>query len=286
MHFTKLKLSLFVVTMTAIVIVGCSYRNSSKSDVSIENTTDTTEFSEHAELYNELISAEIDSIGKTRFKDTHKVIEKDRGSTVLESGYMSDEVNAITLLYIHLEDKYALKETELSIVRNSLSYRTRDDIVLRYGDDCEFQASFEVDFENKVIKYEDDYIAGSYKKPLTDTLKTELKEIFRDDIPFLVNVSYIKTDYDTPNLDISTLGKNLADSDSEFRVGAEVYIDKRNSWYADAKNYSHIVKERLDKYNMDMTLILYVVNTEITESTIVDDVKITGVNSYDTQVLY
>lgn len=283
MNIKKSCLSLFIATLVVLTVAaGCNNRTK-VSDIKTDEKIDDTTDSKNAQIYYEVINECISKYDKKRFKEMREYLEGLKKNDSLSSEYVNDDLDSLALLYLYIEDTYNVNKEDLVLIKNTFSNRVRNDALIRYKENEAFEASLEVNFDNKVINYKDNFIEASYTKVIDDFIKMKLSKVFNGDIPFLAEVSSIKTSIDVIDLDIDTLGKTLEDTQDEFEVLVSIYIDSRNMWYADVSNYSQKIIDSTQIKGAKISFWVYIVDTPLDGYTSIDELSESSYHIKDTQ---
>lgn len=283
MNIKKSCLSLFIATLAVLTVAaGCNNRTK-VSDIKTDEKIDDTTDSKNAQIYYEVINECISKYDKKRFKEMREYLDGLKKNDSLSSEYVNDDLDSLALLYLYIEDTYNVNKEDLVLIKNTFSNRVRNDALIRYKENEAFEASLEVNFDNKVINYKDNFIEASYTKVIDDFIKMKLSKVFNGDIPFLAEVSSIKTSIDIIDLDIDTLGKTLEDTQDEFEVLVSIYIDSRNMWYADVSNYSQKIIDSTQIKGAKISFWVYIVDTPLDSYTSIDELSEASYHIKDTQ---
>lgn len=283
MNIKKSCLSLFIATLAVLTVAaGCNNRTK-VSDIKTDEKIDDTTDSKNAQIYYEVINECISKYDKKRFKEMREYLDGLKKNDSLSSEYVNDDLDSLALLYLYIEDTYNVNKEDLVLIKNTFSNRVRNDALIRYKENEAFEASLEVNFDNKVINYKDNFIEASYTKVIDDFIKMRLSKVFNGDIPFLAEVSSIKTSIDVIDLDIDTLGKTLEDTQDEFEVLVSIYIDSRNTWYADVSNYSQKIIDSTQIKGAKISFWVYIVDTPLDGYTSIDELSEASYHIKDTQ---
>lgn len=283
MNIKKSCLSLFIATLVVLTVAaGCNNRTK-VSDIKTDEKIDDTTDSKNAQIYYEVINECISKYDKKRFKEMREYLDGLKKNDSLSSEYVNDDLDSLALLYLYIEDTYNVNKEDLVLIKNTFSNRVRNDALIRYKENEAFEASLEVNFDNKVINYKDNFIEASYTKVIDDFIKMKLSKVFNGDIPFLAEVSSIKTSIDVIDLDIDTLGKTLEDTQDEFEVLVSIYIDSRNMWYADVSNYSQKIIDSTQIKGAKISFWVYIVDTPLDGYTSIDELSESSYHIKDTQ---
>lgn len=283
MNIKKSCLSLFIATLAVLTVAaGCNSRTK-VSDIKTDEKIDDTTDSKNAQIYYEVINECISKYDKKRFKEMREYLDGLKKNDSLSSEYVNDDLDSLALLYLYIEDTYNVNKEDLVLIKNTFSNRVRNDAIIRYKENEAFEASLEVNFDNKVINYKDNFIEASYTKVIDDFIKMKLSKVFNGDIPFLAEVSSIKTSIDVIDLDIDTLGKTLDDTQDEFEVLVSIYIDSRNTWYADVSNYSQKIIDSTQIKGAKISFWVYIVDTPLDGYTSIDELSEASYHIKDTQ---
>ena len=268
-----------------LTTVGCGKSQDASYNLS-EFTSSTYTTSARSVIYDELISEEIDKVGKNRFNTLREYVSQLKDNSAISGEYNNNEIDAITLTYIYLEDKYGIKQSDINFVKNTLAYKTSNETVFEYEGYGKITAYLEVDVENRVINYSDNFVSVSCEKVVGDLVKNKLNEIFNDEIPFLISVTCVETTLDCPVYDITTLTNKLSNSSNVLNMSVEVYIDSRNEWYTNTENYSQLMKDKIDGYNLDLSILVHVLDINLDEYNSIDEVDNLISHTLDSKVLY
>lgn len=283
MNIKKSYLSLFIATLAVLTVAaGCNNRTE-VSDINTNEKIDDTTDSKNAQIYYEVINECISKYDKKRFKEMREYLDNIKNNDSLSSEYVNDDLDSLALLYLYIEDTYNVDKEDLVLIKNTFSNRVRNDAIIRYKENEAFEASLEVNFDNKVINYKDNFIEASYTKVIDDFIKMKLSKVFNGDIPFLAEVSSIKTSIDVIDLDIDTLGKTLEDTQDEFEVLVSIYIDSRNEWYANVSNYSQKIIDSTQIKGAKISFWVYIVDTPLDNYTTIDELSEASYHIKDTQ---
>ena len=283
MNIKKSCLSLFIATLAVLTVAaGCNNRTK-VSDIKTDEKIDDTTDSKNAQIYYEVINECIGKYDKKRFKEMREYLDNIKNNDSLSSEYINDDLDSLALLYLYIEDTYNVNKEDLVLIKNTFSNRVRNDALIRYKENEAFEASLEVNFDNKVINYKDNFIEASYTKVIDDFIKMKLSKVFNGDIPFLAEVSSIKTSIDVIDLDIDTLGKTLEDTQDEFEVLVSIYIDSRNEWYANVSNYSQKIIDSTQIKGAKISFWVYIVDTPLDSYTSIDELSEASYHIKDTQ---
>lgn len=283
MNIKKSCLSLFIATLAVLTVAaGCNNRTK-VSDIKTDEKIDDTTDSKNAQIYYEVINECISKYDKKRFKEMREYLDNIKNNDSLSSEYVNDDLDSLALLYLYIEDTYNVNKEDLVLIKNTFSNRVRNDAIIRYKENEAFEASLEVNFDNKVINYKDNFVEASYTKVIDDFVKMKLSKIFNGDIPFLAEVSSIKTSIDVIDLDIDTLGKTLEDTQDEFEVLVSIYIDSRNEWYANVSNYSQKIIDSTQIKGAKISFWVYIVDTPLDNYTTIDELSEASYHIKDTQ---
>lgn len=267
----KFTLSLLTI-ITALIVTGCIHYENTDKEEETQYSIVTTMVNKNTDIYNKAIAKEIERVGQERFDNTREYIEGISKKIGIGNEYSEDSINSATLIYTYIEDKYNIDKEDLSLIKTSLAFKVRNDIEINYKNEYEFRASLSVNFENGLIDYSDEYVSASYIKPMKDTINSRLKEVFKDDIPFFVEVTNIETDFDIANLDIGTLEEKLKDTNKEFLVRADTYIDNRNEWYANIKNIEQPIKDKFNNSGISLSMVVHVLDVNLDECSDIKDI--------------
>lgn len=283
MNIKKSCLSLFIATLAVLTVAaGCNNRTK-VSDIKTNGKIDDTTDSKNAQIYYDVINECISKYDKKRFKEMREYLDSLKNNDSLSSEYVNDDLDSLALLYLYIEDTYNVNKEDLVLIKNTFSNRVRNDALIRYKENEAFEASLEVNFDNKVINYKDNFIEASYTKVIDDFIKMKLSKVFNGDIPFLVEISSIKTSIDVIDLDIDTLGKTLEDTQDEFEVLVSIYIDSRNEWYANVSNYSQKIIDSTQIKGAKISFWVYIVDTPLDNYTTIDELSEASYHIKDTQ---
>ena len=285
MNIKKSCLSLFIATLAVLTVAaGCNNRTKVSNINTNEKIDDTTD-SKNAQIYYDVINECISKYDKKRFKEMRDYLDNLKNNDSLSSEYVNDDLDSLALLYIYIEDTYNVNKEDLVLIKNTFSNRVRNDALIRYKENEAFEASLEVNFDNKVINYKDNFIEASYTKVIDDFIKMKLSKVFNGDIPFLAEVSSIKTSIDVIDLDIDTLGKTLEDTQDEFEVLVSIYIDSRNKWYTNVSNYSQKIIDSTQIKGAKISFYVYIIDTPLDDYTSVDELSGVSYHIEDTQYI-
>lgn len=285
MNIKKSCLSLFIATLAVLTVAaGCNNRTKVSNINTNEKIDDTTD-SKNAQIYYEVINECISKYDKKRFKEMREYLDGLKNTDSLSSEYVNDDLDSLALLYLYIEDTYNVNKEDLVLIKNTFSNRVRNDALIRYKENEAFEASLEVNFDNKVINYKDNFIEASYTKVIDDFIKMKLSKVFNGDIPFLAEVSSIKTSIDVIDLDIDTLGKTLEDTQDEFEVLVSIYIDSRNKWYTNVSNYSQKIIDSTQIKGAKISFYVYIIDTPLDDYTSVDELSGVSYHIEDTQYI-
>lgn len=285
MNIKKSCLSLFIATLAVLTVAaGCNNRTKVSNINTNEKIDDTTD-SKNAQIYYEVINECISKYDKKRFKEMREYLDSIKNNDSLSSEYVNDDLDSLALLYLYIEDTYNVNKEDLVLIKNTFSNRVRNDALIRYKENEAFEASLEVNFDNKVINYKDNFIEASYTKVIDDFIKMKLSKVFNGDIPFLSEVSSIKTSIDVIDLDIDTLGKTLEDTQDEFEVLVSIYIDSRNKWYTNVSNYSQKIIDSTQIKGAKISFYVYIIDTPLDDYTSVDELSGVSYHIEDTQYI-
>ena len=285
MNIKKSCLSLFIATLAVLTVAaGCNNRTKVSNINTNEKIDDTTD-SKNAQIYYDVINECISKYDKKRFKEMRDYLDNLKNNDSLSSEYVNDDLDSLALLYLYIEDTYNVNKEDLVLIKNTFSNRVRNDALIRYKENEAFEASLEVNFDNKVINYKDNFIEASYTKVIDDFIKMKLSKVFNGDIPFLAEVSSIKTSIDVIDLDIDTLGKTLEDTQDEFEVLVSIYIDSRNKWYTNVSNYSQKIIDSTQIKGAKISFYVYIIDTPLDDYTSVDELSGVSYHIEDTQYI-